>query len=108
MNYKLLFALLITTLGVKAQITESKLDDVVNRTMKTLFKEINMEKKDLINAVTDRLISNKNDINVGIFSWIFDENTNEEIQYKSYLLDDKINKKFIYLPLLPKMNKGGH
>jgi len=37
------------------------------------------------------LISNKNDINVGIFSWIFDENTNEEIQYKSYLLDDKIN-----------------
>lgn len=35
MNYKLLFALLITTLSLNAQITEAKLDDLVNRTMKT-------------------------------------------------------------------------
>ena len=35
MNYKLLFALLITTLTVNAQITENQLDDVVQRTMKT-------------------------------------------------------------------------
>jgi len=35
MNYKLLFILFITTLSTRGQITEAKLDDVVNRTMKT-------------------------------------------------------------------------
>ena len=35
MNYKFLFALLITTLSVKAQITENQLDDLMQRTMKT-------------------------------------------------------------------------
>ncbi len=35
MKYKLLFLLFITTLITSAQITEAKLDDLVNRTMKT-------------------------------------------------------------------------
>jgi hypothetical protein len=39
------------------------------------------------------LVNKTSDINFGIFSWKYDENLNisDEIKYKSYLLDHKIN-----------------